>query len=135
MYSDHMKNLLTLTAVIESITGLLLVLLPSKLVSFLFGSALDSPVALMVAHIAGVALMALGITCWIARNDNQSSAVKGVIIGLIVYNAGVFAVLAYAKIGLGLSGIGLWPAVLVHFIMTIWCVLSLLDLSRRAKGT
>jgi hypothetical protein len=61
--------------------------------------------------------------------------VKGVIIGLIVYNAGVFAVLAYAKIGLGLSGIGLWPAVLVHFIMTIWCVLSLLDLSRRAKGT
>jgi hypothetical protein len=110
-------------------------LLPSKLVSFLFGSALDSPVALMVAHIAGVALMALGITCWIARNDNQSSAVKGVIIGLIVYNAGVFAVLAYAKIGLGLSGIGLWPAVLVHFIMTIWCVLSLLDLSRRAKGT
>lgn len=132
MYSDHMKNLLTVTTVIESITGLLLVLLPSKLVSLLFGSALDSPVALMVAHIAGVALMALGITCWIARNDNQSSAVKGVILGLIVYNAGVVAVLAYAEIGLGLSGNGLLPAVLVHFIMTIWCVLSLWDLSRRS---
>lgn len=127
-----MKNLLTVITVIESITGLLLVLLPSKLVSFLFGSALDSPVALMVAYIAGVALMALGITCWIARNDNQSSAVKGVIIGLIVYNAGVVAVLAYSEIGLGFSGIGLWAAVLVHFIMTIWCVLSLLDLSRRS---
>ena len=127
-----MKNLLTVTTVIESITGLLLVLLPSKLVYFLFGSVLDSPVALIVAHIAGVALMALGITCWMARNDNQSSAVKGVITGLILYNAGVVAVLAYAKIGLGLSGSGLWAAVLVHFIMAIWCVLSLLDLSRRS---
>jgi hypothetical protein len=86
----------------------------------------------MVAYIAGVALMALGITCWMARNDNQSSAVKGVITGLIVYNAGVVAVLAYAKIGLSLSGSGLWAAVLVHFIMDIWCVLSLLDLSRRS---
>lgn len=129
-----MKNLLTLTAVIESITGLLLVLLPSKLVSLLFGSALDSQVALMVAYIAGMALMALGITCWIARNDKQSRAVKGVNIGLTVYNSGFVAVLTFAKIGLGLSGIGLWAAVLVHFIMTIWCVLSLLDLSRRSRG-
>jgi hypothetical protein len=122
-----MKNLLPLTAISEFITGLVLVMLPSKLISLLLGSTLDSPIALTVARIAGVALMALGIICWKARNDKQLSSVKGLLSGLIVYNTGVIAVLAYADIGLRLSGIGLWPVVLVHFVMAIWCVWRLLD--------
>jgi len=122
-----MKPLLTITAIIESITGLLLVALPSKLSSLLFSSTLDSHASLTVAHIAGVALMALGIVCWMARNENQGTAVKGIIAGLFVYNAGVIAVLAYAEIGLDLSGLGLWPVVLVHFVMAIWCGLSLVN--------
>jgi hypothetical protein len=50
--------------------------------------------------------------------------VKGIITGLIVYNAGVISVLAHAEIGSGLAGIGLWPVLLVHFVMAIWCGLS-----------
>jgi len=122
-----MKPLFTITAIIESITGLLLVALPSKLTSLLLGSTLDSHASLTVAHIAGVALMALGIVCWTARNENQGSFVKGMITGLLVYNGGVIAVLAYAEIGSGLSGIGLWPVVLAHFVMFIWCGLSLVN--------
>jgi hypothetical protein len=122
-----MKNLLTLTAISEFITGLLLVALPSILVSLLLGSTLDSPVAFAVARIAGVALISLGIICWKARHDKESSAVKGLLTGLIVYNTGVIAVLAYADLGLRLSGIGLWPVVLAHFAMAIWCVLSLVN--------
>jgi len=124
-----MKHLLTITAIIESITGLLLVALPSKLTSLLFSSTLDSHASLTVAHIAGVALMALGIVCWMARNENQGAAVKGIIAGLFVYNAGVIAVLAYAEIGLDLSGPGLWPVVMVHFVMAMWCGLSLVNIS------
>jgi len=127
-----MKNLLTITAIIESITGLLLVTFPSLVTSLLLGSALDSSIALTVARIAGVALTALGITCWIARNDNQSSALKGLITALIVYNVGVAIVLVYASTRLGLFGIGIWPVVLTHFGMAIWCGLSLLDLSKRS---
>lgn len=119
-----MKKLLASTAIIEFLTGLVLVALPSKLASLLLGSPLDSPVALTVARIAGVALIALGIICWIARNDNQGNAVKGLITALIVYNIGVAIVLVYAGTGLGLFGIGLWPVVLVHFAMAVWCFLN-----------
>lgn len=122
-----MKNLLIATATIEYLTGLVLVSLPSELASLLLGSTLDSPVALTVARVAGVALIALGIACWIARHDNHSIAAKGLVAAMIVYNVGVLAVLIYAGVGLGLSGIGLWPVVLLHFVMAVWSSLSMLN--------
>jgi hypothetical protein len=121
-----MKNLLTITAVIELGTGLVLVALPSLLATLLFGSPLDAPVALALARIAGVALLAIGVTCWLARHDGQSRAGRGVVGAMVLYNAGVFAVLVYAGIGLGLSSISLWSTVVVHEAMTFWCITSLL---------
>jgi len=53
-----MKNLLTLTAVLEAGTGLGLVAFPSLVATLLLGSSLDDPVALTVARVAGVALLA-----------------------------------------------------------------------------
>jgi hypothetical protein len=44
---------------------------------------------------------------------------------MALYNAGIFTVLVYAGLGSGLVGIGLWPTVLVHAAMTLWCVTSL----------
>ena len=122
-----MKNLLTLEAVIEVGAGLGMVVLPSLLVTLLLGSSLDTPVALTVARVAGVALLALGIACWLARHDGQSRAARGLLGAMVVYNAGVFMVLAYAGIALGLSGIGLWPVAVVHAAMTVWCVMGLLN--------
>jgi hypothetical protein len=121
------KNLLTLEAVIEVGAGLGMVVLPSLLVTLLLGSSLDTPVALTVARVAGVALLALGIACWLARHDGQSRAARGLLGAMVVYNAGVFMVLAYAGIALGLSGIGLWPVAVVHAAMTVWCVMGLLN--------
>ena len=122
-----MKNLLTLEAVIEVGAGLGMVVLPSLVVTLLLGSSLDTPVALTVARVAGVALLALGIACWLARHDGQSRAARGLLGAMVVYNAGVFMVLAYAGIALGLSGIGLWPVAVVHAAMTVWCVMGLLN--------
>jgi len=122
-----MKNLLTLEAVIEAGVGLGMVVLPSLLATLLLGSSLAAPVALTVARVAGVALLAIGIACWLARHDGQSRAARGLLGALVVYNAGVFMVLAYAGIALGLSGIGLWPVVAVHAAMTVWCVMGLLN--------
>jgi hypothetical protein len=121
------KNLLTLEAVIEVGAGLGMVVLPSLVVTLLLGSSLDTPVALTVARVAGVALLALGIACWLARHDGQSRAARGLLGAMVVYNAGVFMVLAYAGIALGLSGIGLWPVAVVHAAMTVWCVMGLLN--------
>ena len=126
-YCLQMKNLLTLTAFIEAGTGLVLVAFPSQLATLLLGSSLDAPVALTVARVAGVALLALGVACWLARLDGQSRAAKGLVGAMVLHNSAIAALLVYAGIGLGLSSIGLWPAVLLHTVMTVWCVMRLLN--------
>jgi hypothetical protein len=120
------KNLFTMTAVIEVGAGLGMVALPSLPATMLLGSSLDSPVGLTVARVLGVALLALGVACWLARHDGQSRAARGLAGAMVFYNAAILTVLVYTGIGLGLSGIGFWPAVLLHAAMAVWCVMSLL---------
>jgi hypothetical protein len=120
-----MRTLLVVTAVIEAATGVTLVLLPSALAAILLGASLDTLGGLVVARVAGVALLSLSVVCWLSRDDGQSRAARGVIAAMLLYNAGVFAVLAYAGMGLGLSGIGLWPAVLLHAALAAWCIACL----------
>ena len=120
-----MKNLLTVTAGIEAATGLALLGLPSLVVSLLLGGSLDTPAALVVARVTGAALLSLGVACWLARNDEKSRAAVGVVTAMLMYNVAAVAVLAYAGIGLGLSGIGLWPAVLLHAALAVWCIACL----------
>jgi len=45
---------------------------------------------------------------------------------MVIYNVGVFTLLVCAGLASGLSGIGLWPTVLVHAPMGVWCVTSVL---------
>jgi len=120
-----MRILLVVTAASEAATGLALLLLPSMVVSLLLGATLDTPSEPVVARVAGAALLALGTACWLARNDQQSAAVKGLIAALLVYNAAAVAVLVYAAYGLARSGIGLWPAIIVHVALAVWCVACL----------
>jgi hypothetical protein len=116
-----MKNLLAVTAGIEAATGLALALSPSVPVSLLLGTSLDAPSGLVVARIAGAALLSLGVACWLARHDEQSRATKGLIAALLLYNVATVSVLVYASLGLGLAGIGLWPAVVLHAALAVWC--------------
>jgi hypothetical protein len=44
---------------------------------------------------------------------------------MLLYNATVVALLGRACIISGLFGIGLWTAIVLHFVMAIWCVASL----------
>lgn len=120
-----MKGLLTLTAVIELGAGLALVVLPSPVVVLMLGAPLDTPAALSVARLTGAALVALGIACWLARVDGQSRAAIGLAIAMLPYNLAAVAVLAAARIGSGLSGVALWPAVILHTAMAVWCIAAL----------
>jgi hypothetical protein len=121
-----MKSLLSVTAAIEAVTGLVMIIFPPILTRILLGSSLEGPVALTIARIAGVAIFALGTTCWLNRNDGQSKAARGLVAALMFYNAGTSAVLIYAGLRLGLSCIGLWSVVMVHTFMCLWCILKLL---------
>jgi hypothetical protein len=117
-----MKALLTTTAVLEAATGLVLLAFPSFLTSLILGAPLVAAVALAVARIAGVALLALGVACWLARHDEDTHAARGLVGAMLLHNAGVLAVLVYEAIGLGVSGIALWPTSCVHAAMGAWCI-------------
>ncbi len=120
-----MKNLLATIAVLEFGTGVALVAIPSEVAKLLLGAPLDTPVALTVARVGGVALLAIATACWIARLDGHTRAARGLAGATLIYNAGVVASFAYARLALQLYGIGLWPAVVVHVAMTAWCIKSL----------
>jgi len=124
-----MRTLLIVTAVIEAGTGLALAMSPSAPVAMLFGSSLDTPTGLVVGRVAGSALLSLGVACWLARNDEQSRAATGLIAAMLLYNTAVAAVLVYAGIGLRLTGVSIWPAVLLHAALAVWCLACL-----RTKG-
>lgn len=117
-----MRSLLIVTAVVETPTGLALLGLPSRVVPILLGASLDAPAALAVARVTGAALLALGVACWLARNDEKSRAAAGLVTALLLYNVAAVLVFVYARIGLGLSGIGLWPAVFLHAALAAWCI-------------
>ena len=122
-----MKNLLSTTAVLEFGTGLLLVAIPSVLATLLFGAPLDTPVGLTVARVGGVALLAIGTACWLARLDGHSRVARGLAGAMAIYNAGAVVIFVCAGLALRLSGIALWPVVVVHAAMTAWCITSLLS--------
>jgi hypothetical protein len=120
-----MKSLLTVTAVIEGGTGLLLVAAPSFVTKLLLDSSLDGAVALTVARLTGLALLTLTVACWLARLDEGTRAANALVTAMVLYNVGATALLAYAGIGLRLTGICLWPAVLLHTVTSAWCVTRL----------
>ena len=129
-----MKSLFAVTAAIEAGAGVALVALPSLVSRLLLGSSLNGPAELTLARVAGVALFVLGTACWLARHDGHSSAATGLVGAMAIYNAAIATVLVYAGAALGLSGIGLWPVVLVHAVMTAWCVIRLLHTPRPSRN-
>jgi len=122
-----MKDLLATTAVLEFGTGLALVAMPSVLATLLFGAQLDTPVELTIARVVGVALLAISTACWLARLEDHSRVAKGLVGAMVIYNIGTVVILVSAGLSLRLSGIGLWPVVLVHAAMTAWCITSILS--------
>ena len=121
-----MKRLLVVTAVLEAGTGLGLLIVPSVVAQVLLGGTLDAPAAVTVARVAGAALLALGIACWLARADGRA-----LVVAMFFYNVAAISVLAYAALGLELSGIGLWPAIGLHTALAVWCAAALMSLSYR----
>ena len=65
-------------------------------------------VAIPVARVAGIALIGLGIACWPGPP----------LVGMLTYGALVTVFLAYLGFAGGLTGVLLWPAVVLHLILT-----------------
>ena len=102
-----MKRVLIFAAVGEAATGVALLIIPSLVGQLLFGVALTG-IAIPVAHVAGIALIALGVACWPGPPR----------VGMLTYSAAVTLYLAYLGFVGDLTGILLWPAVVLHVILT-----------------
>ena len=103
-----MKKVLVFAAVAEAVTGLPLLIVPSLVGQLLLGQHLAG-VAIPVARVTGIALIALGISCWPAKP----------LIGMFAYGSAATLYLAYIGFVGEWSGVLLWPAVAVHAIMSI----------------
>ena len=121
-----MKRLVIVTAVIEVGAGLAFLSCPSAAAAALFGSGLDTSVAVTLGRVAGAALLALGVACWLARKDAQSCAARGLVVAMVLYNLSAAVILGMAGVRSQPVGVALWPAVVLHAAMAVWCIRSLL---------
>jgi hypothetical protein len=112
------KWVLVFAAVSEAATGVALLVVPSLVGQLLLGAELTG-VAITVARVTGIALIALGVTCW--PDDDRNSGVRA-LRGMLCYSLFVTLYLAYLGFEGKWVGILLWPAVAVHMALTILLV-------------
>ena len=108
-----MKILLALAAVAETATGAALLITPS-LVSRLLLGAEPSGLAIPIAHVLGIALMALGIACWPGSP----------LTGMLTYGALTTLYLLILAIQGQWVGPLLWPAIALHALLTLLLAIS-----------
>ena len=102
-----MKKVLVLAAVSEAATGMALLIVPSLVGRLLLGTGLTG-VSIPVARVAGIALIALGIAC-----------LPGLaLVGMLTYSALATIYLAYIGVCGEWVGPLLWPAVILHVVLT-----------------
>ena len=103
-----MKKLLLFTGVAEAATGVALMVAPVLVGRLLLGTELAG-VSVVVARVAGIALLALGVGCWPGP----------ALLGMLTYN--VLGAVYFAWLALGGEWVGplLWPAVGLHAVLAI----------------
>ncbi|BCH27232.1 hypothetical protein MesoLjLc_71080 [Mesorhizobium sp. L-8-10] len=109
-----MNNALMVAAIGEALTGAALFVAPSLVSVLLLGEDL-SGIAVPVARVAGIALIGLGIACWPGPP----------LAGMLVYSGAVAAYLACIDLQGARAGILLWPAVILHVVLTVLLVREL----------
>jgi hypothetical protein len=116
--------LLTTAALIETLTGLALVLAPGVTIALLFGAAADN-VGLMIGRVAGVALLALGIACWGAGRDAGGAARAGTLGAITLYNVGAGVLLILFAVTGQAYGFVVWGVGLLHLAVAAGLAASL----------
>jgi len=112
------SNVVKSSAWLEIIAGAILVILPNIACRLLFRATLDS-----LARWVGVALLALGIACL----PSKTTALRGrTVLGLFVYNAGVGVLFLWVVATAVVHGPLLWPAAILHSLVSIALLLQLL---------
>jgi hypothetical protein len=118
----NLKLLLIVTAFVEWVIGLFLLILPAVPLALLLGCSETAPETLLVSRVAGAALCGIGIASWQARADRRTPAQVGLLTGILLYDVAAAGLLGYAGVALDMAGVALWPAVVLHAALAAWCV-------------
>jgi len=116
---------LRVTAVLERALAFALLLRPSWPSELLFGQTPQMALTAILGRFFGGALLSLAIACWWAGNEPGSPTTRDVVKTMLFYSGVAAALLVYARMGLALAGMLLWPGVVVHGILGAWCAASL----------
>ncbi|HVQ35149.1 MAG TPA: hypothetical protein VMT33_03995 [Candidatus Bathyarchaeia archaeon] len=117
------KALLVTTVVVELFAGIALLTVPVIPAACLFGDALDSVAANVIARVAGIAVTSIAVMCFFARNS-RGPATNSIVTGLLTYNAAVSLLLMQVALE-GPRGPFLWPTVALHLLLACWCLIRL----------
>jgi len=117
--------LLLLTAIVEAGTGVALLIVPALVIAILLGLEQPAPEALFIARVTGAALLAFGVSCVGSRGESRDPARLWLLLGVLIYDVGAATLLLYAGLTSATVGIGLWPAVVLHLALALWCVACL----------
>jgi hypothetical protein len=109
------RSVLGVAAAVEAVTGLFLLIFPHLVAKLLLGVAVTG-VSIVIGRVAGIALLSLGVGCWFGR---QEATGGWALSAMLLYN--VLVTLYLARVGLGAEFVGvlLWPAVVVHAVLTV----------------
>ncbi len=108
-----MKRVLVLAAVSETVTGLALLIVPSLVGQLLFGAELTG-IAMTVARVLGIALFSLGLACWPGNEATRTAS-----LAMLTYNLLVVLYFLYLGFHGEWVGVLLWPAAVLHGILTV----------------
>jgi hypothetical protein len=113
--SAGMNRLLALAAAIEAGTGVALMVDPPLVTQLLLGAEV-SGAAIAVARVAGVGLLSLGLACWPGIDAGDAARPRR---ALLTFNVLITLYLLFLGIRGEWVGRLLWPAVVLHAVLTV----------------
>jgi hypothetical protein len=108
-----MNKVLAFAAIAEVAIGTALTVVPSLVGRLLLGTEL-SGAAIPVARVAGIALFSLGLACWPGSASTFAASC-----GMTAYSLLAMSYLLYLGIRAEWVGVLLWPAVVLHAVVTL----------------
>lgn len=103
-----MNRVLMIAVIGEAITGVLLLFAPGLVATLLLGTDVTGP-GLIVARVAGIALIALSVACLPGRASQ----------GMLIYGLLVTLYLGWLGVTQAAAGLLLWPAVGLHAVLAV----------------
>ena len=118
----NIRLLFRVSAIIEILTGIALLVVPLFVIGLLLGDGLG-PTGVAVARVLGIGLLSVGIAGWESPGQDTRLAPRA---GLCGYNVGAAMLFVILGTTGGMTGLLLWPAAVLHALigaLMLWVII------------